>query len=191
MLKIDRHLVLDSEKVSPKIVNLFNDVKNDFIHTIPEEQKFTDSKNEITDNLNNDPNLLKLKDQKNSILRSFLFPGWGHLYSGNTTKGAIISSTALINLGAMIYFIIDANSKEKMYLNATDGNNIRSSYKTYNRSYKIRNILISSIILIYSYAQVDFLYLGGNRSSDFAIGIGNNSSNPDRSGIAFLFKLSL
>jgi len=38
MLKIDRHLELDSEKVSPKIVSLFNDVKNDFIQTIPEQQ---------------------------------------------------------------------------------------------------------------------------------------------------------
>lgn len=190
MLKIDRHLELDSEKVSPKIVNLFNDVKNDFIQAIPEEQKFIDTKLAATDQTNNDFILTKLQDQKNSIIRSFIFPGWGHLYSGNITKGAIISSAALINLGSLIYFIIDVNSKEKKYLTATNVNAIKSSYDTYNRSYKTRNILISSMILIYTYAQVDFFYLGGNHISDIRIGIGENSSDPSRSGIAFLFKLS-
>ena len=191
MLKIDRHLELDSEKVSPKIVGLFNDVKNDFIQTIPEEQKFTDNKQEVTNSLNNDPVSAKFLDQKNSIIRSFLFPGWGHLYSGNVTKGAIISSAALINLGSLIYFIIDTNVKEKKYLSATDGNNINSTYNSYNRSYKTRNILISSMIFIYTYAQLDFLYLGANGISDIKIGISNNNSDPSGSGIGFLFKLSL
>ena len=191
MLKMDRHLELDSEKVSPKIVSLFNDVKNDFIQAIPEGQKFTDNKQDITNPLKDDPVSLKLHDQKNSILRSFVFPGWGHLYSGDITKGAIISSAALINLGAMIYFIIDANSKEKKYIGATSESIIKSSYDTYNRSYKTRNILISSMICIYAYAQIDFLFLGRDGVSDVKIGLGDNGSDPSRSGIAFLFELSL
>ena len=190
MLKIDRHLELDSEKVSPKIVSLFNDVKNDFIQTIPEQQKFIDNKQEDNNQLNYDPVLTKLQDQKNSIIRSILFPGWGHLYSNNITKGVIISSAALINLGSMIYFIIDANSKEKKYLNAIDENNIKSSYDIYNRSYKTRNLLISSMIGIYAYAQVDFLFLEGSGIADVRMGIGNNRSDPSGSGIGFLFKLS-
>ena len=190
MLKIDRHLELDSEKVSPKIVSLFKDVKNDFLQTIPEEQKFTDSKQENSDQSSNDPILLKFQEQKNSIVRSFIFPGWGHLYSGNTTKGIIISSVALINLGSMIYFIIDANSKEKKYLSATNEDIIKNSYDSYNRSYKTRNILIFSMICVYTYAQVDFLFLGGNNISDVRIGIGENRSDPTGSGIAFLFKLA-
>jgi hypothetical protein len=191
MLKIDRHLELDSEKVSPKIVSLFNDVKNDFLHTIPVEQKFTDNKQEETNQITVAPFITKLEDQKKSIVRSFLFPGWGHLYSGDITKGAIISSAALINLGAMIYFIIDANSKENKYLNATSEGIIKTSYDTYNRSYKTRNILIATMIGIYAYAQIDFLFLGGDIISDnIKLGIGENGSDPDRSGVAFLFKLS-
>jgi hypothetical protein len=191
MLKIDRHLELDSEKVSPKIVNLFKDVKNDFIQTVPEEQKFTDTKQESTNQSTNDPIISKFQDQKNSIVRSFLFPGWGHLYSGNTTKGAIISSAALINLGSMIYFIIDANSKEKKYLSATNELNIKNSYDIYNRSYKTRNILIVSMIGIYAYAQIDFIFGEGNTISDnIKLGIGENESDPSRSGLAFLFKIS-
>jgi hypothetical protein len=190
MLKIDRHTELDSETVSPKIVSLFNEVKNDFIQAIPEDQKFIDNKLADTNQIPNDLTLTRFQDQKNSIIRSFLFPGWGQLYSGNTTKGLIISSAALINLGSMIYFIIDANSKEKKYLNAIDANTISSSYDSYNRSYKTRNILISSMIFIYAYAQVDFFYLGGNVISDIHLGIGENVSDPNRSGAAFLFKLS-
>lgn len=190
MLKIDRHLELDSEKVSPKIVSLFNDVKNDFIHTIPEQQRFTDSNQEVTTPTIKDPNLTAFQDQKNSIIRSFLFPGWGHIYSGNITKGVIISSATLINIGAMIYFIIDATTKEKRYLSTTDENYITSTYNSYNRSYKTRNILISSLIFIYTYSQIDFLFLGGGGNSNIRIGIGNNEPDPRDSGIAFLFKLS-
>jgi hypothetical protein len=190
MLKIDRHLELDSEKVSPKIVSLFNEVRNDFIQTIPEEQKFIDNKLDTTNHLYNNPISAKLQDQKNSIIRSILFPGWGHLYSNNITKGAIISTAALINLGSMIYFIIDANSKEKKYLNTTDENNIKSSYDSYNRSYKTRNLLIFSMIGIYAYAQIDFLFWGGNGTSDVQIEIGNNRSDPSGLGIGVLFKLS-
>ena len=190
MLKIDRHLELDSEKVSPKIVSLFNDVKNDFIHTIPEQQRFTDSNQEVTTPIIKDPNLTAFQDQKNSIIRSFLFPGWGHIYSGNIIKGVIISSATLINIGAMIYFIIDANTKEKRYLSTTDENYITSTYNSYNRSYKTRNILISSLIFIYTYSQIDFLFWGGGGNSNIRIGIGNNEPDPRGSGIAFLFKLS-
>jgi hypothetical protein len=188
MLKIDRHLEVDSEKVSPKIVSLFNDVKNDFIQTIPEEQKFIDNK--LTSQTNTDPLLIKIQDQKKSIIKSFLFPGWGHLSSNNITKGVIFSSAALINLGSMIYFIIDANSKEKKYLSTTDEYNIKSSYDNYDRSYKTRNVLISSMICLYIYTQVDFLLLGGNSMSDIGMGIGKNYSDPSGAGIAFLFKLS-
>jgi hypothetical protein len=191
MLKIDRHLELDSEKISPKIVSLFNEVKNDFLQTIPEEQKITDTKQEGNNQGSNDPLIPLYENQKKSIIRSFIYPGWGHLYSGNIVKGTIISSAALINLGSMIYFIIDANSKEKKYLSTTDESIINSSYDIYNRSFKVRNILITSMICIYAYAQIDLLYLGGNGMSDnIKIGIGENGSEPGKSGIAFLFKLS-
>ena len=189
MLKIDRHLELDSEKVSPKIVNLFNDVKNDFIQAIPEEQKFINNKLDEPKQLNNDKVLTDFQEQKNSVIRSFLFPGWGHLYSGNITKGIIISSAAVINLGALIYTIIDVNSKEKRYLNTTDEITIKNNYDIYNRSYKTRNILITSILFIYAYAQVDFFYLGGGEIANVKMGLSNNESDPNRSGIAFLFKI--
>jgi hypothetical protein len=190
MLKIDRHLELDTEKVSPKIVSLFNEVKNDFLQTVPEEQKTADKKSEVTGQINNN-DLIKLDEQKSSIVRSFLFPGWGHLYSGNTIKGTIISSAALINLGSMIYFIIDANSKEKKYLNETDGNNIAGRYDSYNSSYKTRNILITTFIILYAYTQIDLLFLGGNESGNTSIGFGNFGSGANNSGITFLFKLPL
>ncbi|MDR3666917.1 MAG: hypothetical protein P4L35_08750, partial [Ignavibacteriaceae bacterium] len=191
MLKIDRHLELDSEKVSPKIVSLFKEVKNDFLQTIPEEQKITDTRQVNSDPASNELILSKMQDQKNSIVRSFLFPGWGQIYTGNTTKGIIISSAAVLNLGAMIYFIVDANAKQKKYLNATSADIINSSYNSYNRSYITRNVLISSMILIYAYAQVDFLVLGGNGPPEIKLGLGENSSNPGGSGIAFNLKMSL
>lgn len=191
MLKLDRNLILDSEKVSPKIVNLFNQVKIDFLQTIPEDQKISSPRQESTNQISDDPVIIKFQNQKNSIIRSFLFPGWGHIYTGDITKGIIITSAALINLGSMIYFITDANSKGKKYLSATNELNIKSTYDVYNKSYKTRNILIATMIGIYAYAQIDFLFWGGNTISDnIKLGLGENGSDPGKRGIALLFKLS-
>jgi len=176
ILKINRDFIPDSDKVSPKIVNLFINVKNDFLHTITVEQKSLIKDNEQL-HVQADYSQIfnSIQNQKSSIVRSFLFPGWGHLYSGNQTKGAIISSAAIINLGAMIYSIMHTNALDKNYINESDETLISSRYNSYNQSYKIRNILISTFALIYTYAQVDFLFLDGNNLPQIKLGLSENN----------------
>jgi len=149
ILKANRDYEPDSDKVSPKIISLFRDVKNDFLHTITVEQKPLSKDMELLPvQYRYEQYLMEVQLQKNSIIRSFIFPGWGHLYSGNSTKGAIISSAALINLSAMIYFIIHTNNLYRNYTSETDESLIPTQYNSYNQSYKIRNILISSSLII-------------------------------------------
>jgi TM2 domain-containing membrane protein YozV len=191
ILKINRDYVPDSDKVSPKIVSLFTDVKNDFLHTITVEQKSLSKNSEqLPVQSGYDLILDNAQIQKNSIVRSFLFPGWGQLYSGNITKGSIISSAALINLGAMIYFIIHTNTLDKNYNNETDESLIPSQYNSYNKSFKIRNILISSFILIYAYAQIDLLILDVNNLPQIRLGLAGNSLLYGDTGFRFSMKYS-
>jgi hypothetical protein len=191
ILKINREYIPDSDKVSPKIVNLFTDVKNDFFRTITVEPKSLNKETEqVPVQTSYEQILVNAHAQKNSIIRSFIFPGWGHLYSGNITKGAIISSAALINLGSMIYFIIHTNTLDKQYINEADETLISSKYNSFNSSYKIRNALISSFILIYAYAQLDFLLFDGNNLPQLKLGVtGNNPSLKD-TGLSFSLSYS-
>lgn len=156
ILKTDREYVIDSEKISPKIVKIFNEVKDDFLVSVPEQLKKDEVKLQPPQ-INYSDVLYKYKEEKESIIRSFVFPGWGHLYSGKTLKGEIITSAAVINAGALIYFIIDSNNKRKTYLNETNQSLIQSKYSSYNSSYITRNMLITSLAIIYTYAQLDIL----------------------------------
>lgn len=193
ILKINRDYVPDSDKVSPKIVNLFTDVKNDFLRTITVEPKSLSKETEqlpVQVKTSYEQILVNAQTQKNSIIRSFIFPGWGHIYSGNLTKGAIISSAALINLGSMIYFIIHTNTLNKQYIDETDETLISSRYNSYNSSYKIRNTLISSFILIYAYAQLDFLLFDGSNLPQLKLGLSGNNPSLRDSDLSFSLSYS-
>jgi hypothetical protein len=191
ILKIDRDYEPDSDKVSPKIVTLFRNVKNDFLQTITINQKsLIKDAEQLPVQTSYDQVLINVQRQKNSIIRSFLFPGWGHLYSGNLTKGAIISSAALVSLGSMIYFINHTNTLDNKYINETNETLIPSLYNSYNQSYKIRNILISSFILIYAYAQIDFLLLDGNNLPQIKLGISGNNPASRETDLWFSLKYS-
>lgn len=161
MLQQDRNYELDSEKVSPKIIKLFSEVKTVYIQSVPEKNS-----NTVSEPLIKSPDYrelsLRYMEEKESITRSFIFPGWGHLYTGKTLKGSILSSAAVINTGALIYFIFDTNKKHSAYLNERDPVLLKEKYSSYNSSYKVRNILIGSLIAVYAYTQVDILFFNNS-----------------------------
>jgi len=144
---------LNPVSVSPKIIDLFEEVKSNFVvetkvETKQDEQQiipleFYKQRNDI---------------YKNSIARSVVVPGWGHLYVGNKTKGWVLTSLSTAALGSMIYFIADTQTKEKDYLNETNQALIEQKYSDYNSSYKMRNAMIASYAAIWIYTQIDLLF---------------------------------
>ncbi len=64
--------------------------------------------------------------------------------------------------------------KEKDYLIEIDPSLIQIKYDSYNKSYKIRNVLIISYLVIWIYSQLDLFFFNDN---EFYIDNVNNTSN--------------
>lgn len=155
VLNIRRNYNPDPAQISPKVIAIFNEVKTDFIKNNPEPESLTDS------TMHAQPvRLFSNDDSQNLILENLGLPGIAQFQLGRNPKGIILTAASAINLGAMIYYLIDTKNKENDYLNQTDKALISQKYDLYNKSYKIRNTLIISYALIWIYSQVDLLFLG-------------------------------
>ena len=154
ILHIRRNFIPDPAQISPKLISIFNEVKTDFIKNNPEPVSLVDS------TTHSQPvKLFSGDDTKNLILENLGLPGIAQYQLGRNPKGIILTAASAINLGALIYYLIDTKNKENDYLNQTDKALISQKYDLYNKSYKIRNTLIISYALIWIYSQVDLLFL--------------------------------
>lgn len=155
ILKLDKNYSLDPSFISPKIISLFESTKKDFNQIYadkPEEQLEENIPEEKTSDFSS-----VYKKDNSDLLKSIIFPGWGHLTRSSGIKGWIITSAGLASLGTMIYYIVDANNKEEEYLNETDPVLIQQKYNSFNTSYKTRNALITAYAAIWVFAQLDLL----------------------------------
>lgn len=155
LLKLDKNFILDSTEVSPKIILFFEQIKK------KETEKFDELiKNQKQNNLNSSSND-NLKRSftifRESVEKNFIMPGWGNLFLNEKDKGYFFITTFSISLLSSIYFYFDTRSKEKAYLNEVDIEKISEKYKSYNTSYKLRNISLITSGLIYIYSQFDIL----------------------------------
>lgn len=155
LLKINRDYELDTRETSPKIVAFFNKIKDNYLYELYKEIAKKDSLEEIKP-VPPEQRVVIVKEQNYNYLKSMIIPGWGQYCSGEKVKGisfGILSSAALIS---SVYFIFDANRKEKEYLRETDPANIESMYQDYNTAYKWRNISLAIYSALWIYLQLDF-----------------------------------
>ncbi|MCK6613522.1 MAG: hypothetical protein L6Q47_04745 [Ignavibacteriaceae bacterium] len=189
MLAGDRTLQLDENRVSPKILALFTAVREEYLAFIPVQPENTVTKKDISEA--GITSLLQQYSRYNAaVYKSLLLPGWGHYSLGESAHGIILGSAALLTMGAAIYYQTDVSDKETAYLSAIEPAEIESGYSAYNRSYKIRNMLIAGFAAIWLYAQGDLLI----RNSDFTGGIGLltvSNGTDDRIIPAMWFRYSL
>jgi len=157
LLYLDEEVSFDPVQTSPKIIEYFNSVRAVF-------QNIKDTQEADSEEVNNDSpseNELITFDGDlfaSAMYQSILLPGLGHLSAGSNTKGWFLTSVGAANLAAMVYYIFDANSKEKKYLNETDLGKINSKYNLYNSAYQTRNILIGTFTAIWLYSQIDLIF---------------------------------
>ena len=176
ILKTDPRFKLDPVQNSPKIISFFNQIKLDYL------QNQITIKNSTPLEQNNEPikttfALYPQKNIKSAMVKSVLLPGWGHLYLDKKKSGIPLLLGSIVTLPSMIYFIYDANQKERDYLNETDSDEIQTKYDTYNQSYKIRNGLIAGYALIWLYSQWDLFSGSGDRQQMmFQPGISKNKT---------------
>lgn len=159
ILNINPEFSPNPSEISPKIITLFEKLRNDFIKI----KNNANTKNETHDSITtftSNPGLLKIEKDifSNSVIRSVLLPGFGHLYLKENFRSWLLTSISAASIGSMIYFIFDSNTKQKSYLNETDLESIQNKYDKYNSAYKIRNALIISSAVLWLYAQIDLLF---------------------------------
>lgn len=164
ILNINRDYTPDSTVISPKIVALFQTVKEDYIAIKPPETKVKQEPGQNVSQPNTSAGLLntieKYRIYNSAVTRSLLFPGWGHIMMGQQTKGIVIASVSGAALGSLIYYSFKSASDEEEYLSAVTREDISSTYKTYNTSYRLRNIFIGIFAAAWLYAQGDLIFAG-------------------------------
>ena len=157
ILRIDRNHQLDPVKISPKILSLFNDLRNDF-----ERIESNNTNNELKEPEENQiiisKPVLDNSLMKNSLIRSIALPGWGHLYLEGNIKGWLLTTASTAALSGMIYYIFNVKEKENSYLSQTEPDIIQQKYNEYNSAYKIRNLLVAGYAVLWLYSQIDLLF---------------------------------
>jgi len=160
ILMIKKKYIPDPSNISPKLISIFNEVKTEYLrqHTdVVQTQDSTHRKPEIK--------IIDPSTMKNAIVQNILLPGLGQLYIGNNTKGWLTTSVSTLSLGAMIYSVLNTKKKEDAYLNEPDKLLIQQKYDDYNKSYKIRNVLIISYVVVWLYSQIDLLFFSNGEQN--------------------------
>ncbi len=153
LLKLSPEHELDPVRISPKIISFYNSVKSEF-----EEISEAVTNPSVPEELPEQITLFNNQLYTKSIVRSIMIPGLGHLYADNSIKNWILTGVSTANLGAMVFYIIETNNREKKYLNETNVSNIGRKYDSYNEAYRIRNILIGTYAALWLYSQIDLLF---------------------------------
>ena len=153
LLKLDNTHELNQVRTSPKIVTFYNSVKNEFM-----EISLSISGADDDEMLQEDTIVFNSGLFTNSVVRSLVIPGWGHLHAKGSAGNWLYTIISSANLGSMIYFIIDTNNKEQKYLNESDLTKMTLKYNDYNSAYKTRNILIGTFAAMWIYSQIDLLF---------------------------------
>jgi len=157
ILKIDTAYSLEPSFTSPKIISFFNEVKNEYLISIEgKEEQVTIIKYDTvyvpTRDLTSEYNL------KQALIRSIFLPGTGHLYLNSDLKSWLLTFLSAASIGTGIYFIIDTNEKEKIYLQEANRNETSEKYNDYNFSYRMKNLAFISFAALWIYSQLDLLF---------------------------------
>jgi len=169
ILIIKKNYTPDPSNISPKLITIFNEVKTEYLRNHPDIVQSQDSTRMKPEMKIIDPSVMK-----NAIAQNVLIPGLGQFYIGNNTKGWFTTSVSTLSLGVMIYSILNTNTKEDAYLKETDKLLIQQKYDDYNKSYKLRNVMIISYAVVWLYSQIDLLFFS-NGGKDFKDKLSNTN----------------
>ncbi len=166
ILKIDDSYLPNQLFISPKIISFFNSIKLDY-ERIVSNKKVQISQSKIDSS--------KIKEDRDriatTIAYSILLPGTGQLKIGESTKGMLLTGTSVVLLGGSIYYYLNTKKLETDYQNESDKKLIKEKYDAYNKSYKIRNILIASYGVVWIFSQLDLLVFNQEKlfGSNFSV----------------------
>jgi hypothetical protein len=160
ILRISPNYQLQPRDNPPKVIDFFNEIRLDLIKPVPVSGGMQDSITVLHRSQNPVPTRAAAQSSvlNRAIGYSLLLPGLGHIHCGDTPKGWILLGSGLVSLSSAIFFTIDADRKQNLYLAATIKKDIEAKYADYNQAYKIRNASIIIYTSLWIYTQLDLLY---------------------------------
>jgi len=142
ILNMDSTYTLNPDIVSPKIINVFNEVKNEWL------------KSKIPVNFP-EKNAEKPPPMPPSSFATYTFPGTYQNYIGNRKKGKILRWGFLIGLGAAGITQGGYYYTRYMYLQQRNQSDIDKWYSWYNFFYKAGKISFNFTTFIFIYNIID------------------------------------
>jgi hypothetical protein len=159
ILKLDTSYTLDPSYTSPKIITFFSLVKNEYLISIEgKEEQIVITKYDTVYVPEIYRDTLSEYNLKQALVRSVFIPGTGHLYLKSNLKSWMLTFLSAAAIGTGIYYIIDSNEKEKIYLQERETGEIAEKYNDYNFSYRMRNLTFISFAALWIYSQLDLLF---------------------------------
>ncbi len=147
LLSIDPQHKLDPIQTSPKIIQFFNQLKENYQQSGEKPQIVTYRK------------YIFIKDPRpGAAWRSIILPGWGQFFKGQKKKAWIVGGVFTTLLVTSTISWIQENRFHDKYLSARQPTEIEKRYKTYNNWYKIRRVSTLLTVSSWIYAFVDALW---------------------------------
>lgn len=129
ILKLDAGHDMDTYKTPPKIAEFYNIIKKSY-RSSREEQASDEMGAGVYI-----PVRAQHDNHSPALLKSIVFPGWGHSAYNKKIRGRVLMIGAILSLPPAIYYAFDTSGKEQDYLNEIDHDWIESRYQDYNTAY--------------------------------------------------------
>lgn len=146
LLSIAPAFELDPIKISPKIIDFFNQLKEE----IPD--RGTDTPIGYT-------KYVFVEDLRpGATLRSMVLPGWGQIHKGQKKRGWIMGGAFLSSFAATGISLYLEKKNHDEYLDSSTPSAIEENYQTYDDWFKRRKFFTISTLSIWAVAVLDALW---------------------------------
>lgn len=149
-LQLTADMELDPVLVPPKIQTYFADVRAEAAADSP---ALTQAPTRYV--LVRDP-------RPDAAVRSMLWPGWGQLYKGHTTKGYAFAGLFTAVAGGAVLAHIRRSAAENQYGTASTIDEASERYDAYNAWHRARNGFIQGAALVWAASYIDALLTGAS-----------------------------
>lgn len=154
LLSLDPDRELDPVNISPKIIEFFNTIKEDFQAISGKTDQITFTKYIVGKDL-----------RPGAGWRSIIVPGWGQFHKHQKTRGVLLGGVFWGSLLATGVARIAENQAHDKYLDSQSLQDFNENYSTYNNWYKLRRSLTVAAIVAWSVTLADALWSSYPRPS--------------------------
>lgn len=154
ILKEDPNYQLSDSRVSPKIVEFYDEIKSNIefntsvttVDTVIVYKELPPSIKYISKEI---PPLV--------LLKSIILPGLSHFEEKKDLKSIAILSLSILSAISSIYYAIETGRLESEYLAQVNQTQIDAAYEKYSSAYKLRNASLSIFGAVWVYSQLDII----------------------------------